>query len=355
VAALAVAADLFFPAGLFPPPGRRGLLIERGQSLSRVASELKRVGLLRGTVGFQMLARLLGLDRSIKAGQYEFALGTSVPEILHALAQGMSGLNLVTIPEGLTLLEVGVLLSHHLGVPIAAFDSLGNDTAFCASLGVRAPSLEGYLAPDTYEFLPGTAPGVALSTMVARQRLVLRRAAAGRDSLPLGMTLHEVLTLASIVESEAQLSSERPRIARVYVNRLGRGMKLQADPTVAYGMGLSPRSRVLLRYLSNNSPYNTYLYPGLPPGPICNPGAPSIQAALNPAPDEPSLYFVARGDGGHLFALTYQEHLQNIRRAQTLRVQAAARAESLRALDSLRARDSLGAADSLGEEPARAG
>jgi UPF0755 protein len=338
VGALAVGADLFFPAGFVPRHERRAILVERGQTLNQVAGELKRVGLLRGTLGFQVLARLMRLDRHVKAGQYEFARGTTVPELLRALAQGMSGLNLITIPEGLTMLETGVLLSHHLGVPIAAFDSLGHDRAFCDSLGLEAPSLEGYLAPDTYEFLPGTPPEVALRTMVARQKEMLQRAAAGRDSLPLGLSLHQLLILASIVECEAQQSGERARVARVYLNRLARDMKLQADPTVAYGMGMTPRSRLFLRYLRNDSPYNTYLYQGLPPGPICNPGAASFEAVLDPAPSEPSLYFVARGDGSHLFARTYEEHLANIRRARELRASAAASAESLRALDSLAVR-----------------
>ncbi len=277
------------------------------------------------------------LDRHIRAGQYEFALGTSVPGLLRALASGMSALNLLTVPEGLTLLETGVLLSHHLGVPIAVFDSLGHDRAFCDSAGVKAPSLEGYLGPDTYSFLPGTPPEVALRAMIARQKEVLRRAAAGRDSLPLGLSLQQLLILASIVESEAQRPAERARIARVYLNRLACGMRLQADPTVAYGLGMGPRSRLFLKYLRSNSPYNTYLYAGLPPGPICSPGAASIEAALNPVPPEPSLYFVARGDGSHLFARSYEEHLGNIRRARFLQASAAATAESLRALDSLEA------------------
>jgi len=334
--ALAVAADLFLPAGLFPAHERRAILVERGQTLDQVAGELKRVGLLRGTLGFQVLARLMRLDRHIRAGQYEFALGTPVPGLLRALASGIGALNLITIPEGLTLQETGVLLSHHLGVPAAAFDSLGRDPAFCDSAGVEAPSLEGYLGPDTYSFLPGTPPEVALRAMVARQKEVLRRAASGRDSLPLGLSLPQLLVLASIVESEAQRPAERARIARVYLNRLASGMKLQADPTVAYGLGMTPRSRLFLKNLRSDSPYNTYLHEGLPPGPICSPGAASIVAALNPVPSEPSLYFfVARGDGSHLFARSYEEHLENIRRARALQADAAASAESLRALDSL--------------------
>ena len=318
VAALAVASDLFLPAGFFPPHEHRVVMVMRGQNLRGIASELKRVGLLRGTLSFLVLARVMELDRHAKAGQYSFPLGITVPALLRALAYGMSGLNLVTIPEGLTLSEVSLLLSNHLGVPVAAFDSLGQDRAFLDSLGVDASGLEGYLAPDSYEFLPGTSPEVAFRTMAERQRTVVRRAMSGRDSLPLGFTVHQILTLASIVESEAMKDDERPRIARVYMNRMERGMKLQADPTVSYGLGRSPHSRVYLRQLRSNTPFNTYLYVGLPPGPICNPGRSSIEGVLQPTADMNELYFVARGDGRHIFARTYAEHLANIREAHVL-------------------------------------
>ena len=345
-AVLAVAWDLFLPAGLSPPRERRELLVERGQSLHHIALELKRVGLLHGTFSFEVLARLMRLDRRIKAGQYAFRLGTSVPALLHAFARGMSGLNLVTIPEGLTVLEASVLLSHHLGVPIAAFDSLAHDRKFLDSLSVDAPSLEGYIAPNTYEFLPGTAPEVAFRTMAARQREILRREAVGRDSLPLGLPLHDLLTLASIVECEAREDDERPRIARVYLNRLARGMRLQADPTVAYGMHQPPRSRLFLRQLRYDSPYNTYLYEGLPPGPICNPGEKSIHAVLNPSPPSNELYFVARGDGRHAFSTSYEQHLANIARvhaAEAATAAAVAGPDSLRKVDSLAVKDSVAA------------
>jgi UPF0755 protein len=315
VAAAAVFADLFLPAGLFPPDEYRVVLVQRGQTLTAVADDLERQGLLRGTLGFQVLARAMRLDRSIKAGQYKFRYGMTVPAMLRAFARGMSGLNLVTIPEGLTIPEVSLLLSNHLGVPIAAFDSLARDRAFLDSLRVAAPTLEGYLAPDSYEFLPGTPPEVALRTMVHRTQTILEQAAAGRDSLPLNLSLYQLLTLASIVDSEAQVDAERPRIASVYLNRLEHGMRLQADPTVAYGAGMRPRSRLYLRHLRINSPFNTYLYEGLPPGPICNPGRASIRAVIDPEPGVDDLYFVARGDGSgrHLFSESYAGHLANIR------------------------------------------
>lgn len=313
VAGAAIAWDLFLPAGPFPPKEKRAILVERGATLRHIAEELKRVGLLRGTLTFHVLARLMRLDRSIKAGQYAFELGTTVPTLLRSFARGMSGQNLVVIREGLTLLEVSLLLSNHLGVPVSAFDSLAHNRVFLDSLGVDAPSLEGYLAPDSYEFLPGTPPEVAFRTMTERTRQILLRAAAGRDSLPLGLSLYELLTLASIVEAEAQVNDERPRIARVYLNRLAMGMKLQADPTVGYAMGKGPRIRLYFSNLRIDSPFNTYLYSGLPPGPICNPGKASIEAVMNPTPGDRNLYFVARGGGRHLFAQSYEQHLANIR------------------------------------------
>jgi UPF0755 protein len=332
-AGLAVLAHLFLPAGPFPPRERRVILVQRGQTLREIGNELERVGLIHGTLGFQALARLMRLDRSIKAGQYSFRLGISIPALLRALARGMSGLNLVTIPEGLTTTEVSLLLWNHLGVPVAEFDSLAHSRVFLDSLAIPSPTIEGYLAPNTYEFLPGTSAEVAFRTMARRQKEVLRQAAAGRDSLPLGLSLRQVLTLASIVESEAQVDEERPRIARVYLNRLEKGMRLQADPTVNYAMGRSPRSRLAARQLQTTlSPFNTYLYEGLPPGPICNPGRKSIVAVLDATPGILDLYFVARGHGRHLFARTYEEHLQNIRAAHA--TLAAAESTAASAADS---------------------
>lgn len=325
IAVLVPAADLFLPAGPFPPHERRSLLIERGESLRAIASDLQRVGLIRSPVGFLVLARLTQLDRHVKAGQYSLRLGITVPALLEALARGMFGLDLLTIPEGLTLREVCGLLAPRLRVRAASIDSLAHDRAVLDSLGVEAPSLEGFLAPDSYEWLPGTPPEVALRTMVAHTRERLQKATAGCDSLPLGFTPLQLLTMASIVESEAQAPPERPRIARVYLNRLERGMKLQADPTAAYALGHNPRSRLTLRDLRVESPYNTYLHEGLPPGPISSPGLASIEAVVHATPGARELYFVARGDGHHLFATTYEQHLANIQAARALQAAFAAR------------------------------
>jgi len=210
-------------------------------------------------------------------------------------------------------------------VTAAAIDSLAHDSNLLDSLGIASPSLEGWLAPDSYEWLPGTPAETALRSMVQRTRERLAKATAGCDSLPLGFTHHDLLALASIVEAEAQMNDERPRIARAYLNRLVKGMRLQADPTVGYALGRSPRSRLTLRDLQVVSPYNTYLHPGLPPGPICSPGYLSIEAVVFATPGTHDLYFVARGDGRHMFAETYEQHLANISASRSLQAASAAR------------------------------
>ena len=312
VALLAPAYDLFLPAGWQPARERRTVVIDRGESLHSISTELQRVGLIKSQVGFLVLARVMQLDRTVKAGQYSFRVGITVPALLRALDKGMFGLNLVTIPEGLMISETAMMIQRQVGIRAHAIDSLAHDPAMLDSLDVSAPSLEGWLAPDSYEWLPGTSPEVILRTMVARTRDRVQRATAGYDSLPLGMNAHEVLTLASIVESESRAEVERPRIARVYLNRLDRGMLLQADPTVGYALGRGPRSRLTFKDLRVESPYNTYRHEGLPPGPICSPGLSAIQAVMHATPGINDLYFVANGKGTHIFAPTYEKHLANI-------------------------------------------
>jgi UPF0755 protein len=324
-ALLAPAYELLLPAGSFPPRERRTIIIEPGTSLHRISGELQRVGVIRSTFGFLVLARLMHLDRSVKAGQYSFRLGITVPALLRALDRGMYGLDLLTISEGLTLRETAALLAPRLGVTRTTIDSLAHERTLLDSLGIEGPSLEGWLAPDSYEWLPGTPPEAALRAMVARTRERLQRATAGCDSLPLDFGPQEILTLASIVESEAMVNDERPRIARAYLNRLAQGMKLQADPTVGYALGRSPRSRLALRELHVDSPYNTYLHAGLPPGPICSPGLASIEAVVLATPGARDLYFVARGDGRHMFSSTYVQHLANISAARSLQAASARR------------------------------
>lgn len=345
VALLAPAYDLFLPAGWQPARERRTVVIDRGESLHNIATELQRVGLIRSQVGFLVLARVMQLDRTVKAGQYSFRIGITVPALLRALAKGMFGLNLVTIPEGLMISETASLIQRQVGIRASAIDSLAHDAAMLDSLDVSAPSLEGWLAPDSYEWLPGTSAEVVLRTMVARTRDRVQRATAGYDSLPLGMNAHEVLTLASIVESESRAEVERPRIARVYLNRLDRGMLLQADPTVGYALGRGPRSRLTFKDLRVESAYNTYRHEGLPPGPICSPGLSAIEAVMHATPGTNDLYFVANGQGRHIFAPSYEKHLANIAFVKGMKAAAEAAAR----------RETAGRAlPDTGEAPARA-
>lgn len=344
------AMDLLLPAGPFPPPERRTVVIERGQSLQSIARELQRAGVLRSSFGFLALARVMRLDRSIKAGQYSFRLGTTVPALLRALDRGMYGLDLLTIPEGLTMSEVRDLVAARVGFSPQVFDSLAHDPVFLDSLGIHAPSAEGYLAPDSYEWLPGTTPEVVLRTMAERTRDRLQRVTAGCDSLPLGLTLHQVLTLASIVECEAMMDDERPKIARVYLNRLGIGMKLQADPTTAYAHGMRPRSKLLYRHLTLDSPYNTYMRTGLPPGPICSPGLASLQGVMEATPGAQDLYFVARGDGRHFFSRTFEQHQANILAARALQAALRARGASVDSGATVSNGDTLASAPEADEQ-----
>src|SRR5262245_23460611 len=352
VALLAPAMDLFFPAGWNPPRERRTVVIERGQTLQQISRELQRVGVIKSQVSFLVLARTMQLDRHVKAGQYSFRLGITVPALLRALDRGMYGLNLVTIPEGLMIREAARIIELQVGIRATALDSLARDAALLDSLDIGAPSLEGWLAPDSYEWLPGTSPEVVLRTMVTRTRERVERATAGYDSLPLGMNAHELLTLASIVESESRANDERPRIARVYLNRLEPGMLLQADPTVGYALGRGPRSRLLFRDLRVESPYNTYRHEGLPPGPICSPGESAIQAVMNAQPGINDLYFVANGKGRHIFAPTYQQHLANISYVKA-KLKAEARAAAIAARVEEEEVVSGASADSVSVQPRR--
>jgi UPF0755 protein len=190
------------------------------------------------------------------------------------------------------------------------FLALTTDSVFARSLGLPGSRLEGYLYPDTYPFYPLLTPQEVTRMMVERAIKTFGEEMALPDAR-LGLTLHQLVTLASIVEAEAQVPSERPRIAAVFYNRLRLGMMLQSDPTVSYAMGVW-RGRVFYRDLDVKSPYNTYRNRGLPPGPICSPGRGAIHAVLFPLPDSTELYFVARGDGTHIFSKTWEDHLRAI-------------------------------------------
>lgn len=256
---------------------------------------------------FQVYARLRGAARSVKPGVYEAQRGTSWAALLRKLVTGDVVTTSVTIPEGWTAAQIAGRLANVSGVPSDSLTALMLDTAAADRFGVPGPTLEGYVYPATYVFPLGTPPEAMLRTMVDRYKQVWTpelRAAA--DSL--GLTEREVVTLASIIEKEAKQWTERDTISAVYHNRLQKGMRLQADPTVQYALG-AHQERLLYSHIRDvrENPYNTYSHGGLPPGPIASPSEGAIRAALSPAPVD-YLYFVAEPSGSHVFTRTLAEH-----------------------------------------------
>jgi UPF0755 protein len=265
---------------------------------------------------FKLLARMRGVDRSVHAGVYEFPAGTPPWTVLSMLAHGKKAALRFTVPEGLTILDVAELAAARLGIPADSFVTAAQDgKAAAALLGIRVTSFEGFLRPETY-ILPADINAPELIRLMAEGFKSEWKPEwdARLDSLK--MSRLALVTLASIVEGEAKADEEREIIAGVYRNRLRIGMALQADPTVQYAISLKRgrrKPRLFQKDYQIKSPYNTYLYPGLPPGPVNSPGRRSLEAALYPA-DVRYLYFVAGPDGRHVFSRTYGEHLRAIRK-----------------------------------------
>jgi len=292
-----------------------------GTTFAAVTDTLAAHGIIGDRRVFKLLARVRGVDRSVQAGIYEFPPGTSPWKVLDVLNRGAAVSQKFTVPEGLTLSEVTALAAERLGVAEVAMLAAARDgAAASALLGFPVKSYEGFLRPETYT-LPMAIRGDELVRIMAEgfKEGWEPGWSARLDSI--GMTQLELVTLASIVEGEARADDERETIAGVYHNRLRIGMALQADPTVQYAIALvtgKRKPRLFEKDYQFPSPYNTYLHPGLPPGPVNSPSHRSLQASLYPA-QVPYLYFVAGPDGRHVFAKTYAEHLRNIARVRRVR------------------------------------
>jgi UPF0755 protein len=262
-------------------------------------------------------ARLRGLDREIKSGEYELEPGLTPREILAKLVSGQVITHPVTLPEGLRLDEVAARIEAAGIARADAFLARARDAALARSLGIEGTGVEGYLYPETYRFRRDSGPDEIIRRMYGE--LQLRWSDSDRELLARsGMTLHEVVTLASIVEKETSVPEERPLIAAVFRNRLALGMPLQTDPTVIYAIVLASGhfdGNLRRRDLETDSPYNTYTRRGLPPGPIASTTIESIRAVLSPA-QVPYLYFVSRNDGTHVFSTTLGDHSAAVRRYQ---------------------------------------
>lgn len=292
--------------------------IAPGESFSSVAARLGARRIVEHPYGVEIYAWLRGWDTRVKAGTYQLAGGERARDILEKLVSGDVLRVSVTIPEGFTHAQIAGVLAAEADVDSTVFAGLLTKREVLDELGVKGPSLEGYLFPDTYLIPWGTTPEGIAAMMKARLDEILV-AGLNERAERVGMTRHDVLTLASIIQAEGRLPEELALVSAVYHNRLNAGMKLEADPTVAYAMG-GYKGRLYYKDLEVDSPYNTYLHAGLPPGPICAPGKAAIIAALYPDTTCNALYFVARGDGGHIFSLTLKDHLaavQAVKRART--------------------------------------
>ena len=291
--------------------------IPSGSSSRAIGERLISNGIIRDWPTYRLAVWLSGQGRHLKAGEYRFDRAMRPREVIDKIARGDAFVVSLTFPEGLTIPEMAKIFeSHGLG-PAAAYVSAATDATLVGNFDPAAKDLEGYLFPETYAVPRKTDAPTLVRLMVGRFEHVftaeLRQSAASHQ-----LTIRQAVTLASIVEKETAKAEERPLVAAVYANRLRIGMPLQCDPTVIYALSRAGRYDGNLRRddLSYDSPYNTYRYAGLPPGPIASPGRASLEAAVRPASDGEVLYFVSRNDGSHVFAKTLAEHNRNVQKYQ---------------------------------------
>jgi peptidoglycan lytic transglycosylase G len=294
------------------------VVIPRGATFEQAVDSLTARGVITHPGWFRLYARARGLPAALKSGIYAFHVDDDWSDVVAALKAGRGLEVRFTVLEGMMGFEVAERARSWLGIPRDSFFAAVKDPALQRELGIRenAAGVEGYLYPTTY-FVPAGLRARDLVRIMTHEFIARWQPEWDAQLAPLGMTRHELITLASIIEAEVRYGPDRPYVSAVYHNRLKRGMALQADPTINYAYKRRLR-RVWEKNLQVRSPYNTYLHPGLPPGPISQPSDSSILAALAPAPIG-YLYFVAQPDGKHVFSATYADHLAAIRRARERR------------------------------------
>lgn len=304
------------PTSSHGKPVQKVLEISEGATLRETARLLFQNGLITGVEPFVAVGKLLSVERRIIPGEYVFHTRMLPLEILRRLKSGRVIQYEVTIPEGTTLEQIGRLLEEKHLSRAGDLMKRATDPVFIGSFGYDAPSLEGYLYPESYTFSKGMGAEGMLRAMVARFEAVYSQemeACAASDR----MTRHEIVTLASIIEKETSLNAERPLVSAVFHNRIRKNIPLQSDPTVIYALP-DFKGNLTRRHLTVRSPYNTYRVKGLPPGPIANPGKASLLAALCPASVD-YLYFVSKNDGTHYFSRTLAEHDRAVQKYQRRR------------------------------------
>jgi len=293
--------------------------IPPGSGTAAMARRLEEAGVVRSAESFRLAVWLRGSSRRLQAGEYRFDRPMTAAEVVDRISRGEVYVRALTFREGLTIREMAAVFENGGFGPAADFIAASKNAALVQEIDPAAKDLEGYLFPDTYTLPRRTSASQLVVRMVARFEQVLTpelRSMANER----GLTVRELVTLASLVEKETAKPDERPIVAGVYTNRLKIGMGLQCDPTVIYALMLAGRYDGNIRKgdLQIDSPYNTYRYAGLPPGPIAAPGEASLHAAANPA-EVPYFYFVSRNDGSHVFSTTLEEHNRNVNEFQRMR------------------------------------
>lgn len=292
------------------------VFIEKGQSFSATANALEKAGVIKNPLKLKLFARIKGYEKKIHAGEYAFSSVMPPALILDLMLRGKVYLHKITIPEGYNLRQTAD------GVSVAGFGTaeeflkIASDPLFIQGQGINAGTLEGYLYPDTYYFSKDETCENIISAMVEKFKSVFTPEWEKRAK-ELGFSIHEIITLASIIEKETGADEERGLISSVFHNRLKKGMRLETDPAVIYGIK-NFDGNITRKHLSEMTPYNTYKITGLPPGPIAGPGYESIKAALYPAETD-YLFFVSKNDGTHIFSADFKEHKRAVHKYQPKR------------------------------------
>jgi len=292
------------------------LIVYPGQGFNKTLEILEKSNVVKHPDKLKIYARLRGFDKKLKAGEYSISTSMSPSEMLHMMVNGRVKLHRLTIPEGYTIQQIASVIEESGMGPKEEFLLTVADKNFLHKMGVDADTFEGYLFPETYYFPKGVSSKKIISTMVHRFQSVFKEDWKERAK-NLDLSIHEVVTLASIIEKETGAAFERPVISSVFHNRLRIGMRLETDPTVIYGLKHF-NGNLTRKHLLTPSAYNTYLNYGLPPGPIANPGRDAIEAALFPA-DTEFLFFVSKRDSTHQFSTNIRDHNNAVRKYQLRR------------------------------------
>jgi UPF0755 protein len=299
------------PASIYAEP--QMVSIDSGQTFDSVTRILHEEKIIQNRFKFKLIARILGFDRAVKAGEYLLSSSMSPEKILETLVDGKVYLYRISIPEGYNIHQIASLLDEKGIFNGMEFLKAANDSTLTEKLGINAENFEGYLFPDTYFFAKDVSARKMITTMVKQFHVTFNPIWEKRPA-DLTFSIHEIVTLASMIEKETGIAGERPLVSSVFHNRLNKNMRLQSDPTVIYGVE-DFDGNLTRKHLNTPTPYNTYTAGGLPPGPIANPGKASLEAALFP-PETLYLYFVSKKDKTHFFSTNYDDHREAVRKYQ---------------------------------------